>query len=433
MSFLKSITGKSKSKSTSKYEVTEDQKRVLEQMTTESQNIFLTGPAGVGKSFVLRRYIETKKEQPPILASTGAAAVQIGGRTFHSFFGLGIMEGGFSRTVERASQSARVVRRLKKIPELIIDEISMIHPEAFRAANDICKRVRNSDEPFGGIRIVMLGDFFQLPPVDRFDKNIPWLFTSPLWDELNVKVLSLETSLRTESQKFVDILNKIRFGVVDSEVEDFLNSRTIQRPKDFTGTLLFGRRSEADSLNQNKLESLKQRLWEFPTDVHLSAKCSTPIETLLKHSPIAEVLRLKEGALVMIRKNDLNEEYVNGSLGIIKTITEDEVTIKLLSGATVSLIKEEFHVLDGDGTIVATMSNFPLSLGWATTIHKSQGSSIDSLCVNLKGLWEYGQVYVALSRAKDPEQLYVEAWTRGSIKAHPSVIRFYDDHAGASV
>lgn len=416
-----------------KYKITEDQKNILNQMTSSARNIFLTGPAGVGKSFVLRRYIESRKNPPPILASTGAAAVQIGGRTFHSFFGLGIMEGGFSRTVERACQSDRLVRRLKKIPELIIDEISMIHPEAFKAADAICKKILKSDEPFGGIRLVMLGDFFQLPPVDRFEKNNPWLFTSSLWLELNVLILSLKVSLRTESQLFVDILNKIRFGIIDEDVEFFLNKRTQIRPQNFSGTLLFGRRQEADTVNQNKLESLRNKMWEFPTDIYISPQCSTAREVLLKQSPITEVLKLKVGALVMIRKNDIYEEYVNGSLAILKDIHADEVTLQLMSGATVTLTKEEFHVLDGDGRVIATMSNFPLSLGWATTIHKSQGASIDSLCVNLKSLWEYGQVYVALSRAKDPEKLFIESWSRSSIKAHPEVIRFYENYKEGSL
>lgn len=406
----------------------DDQKIVFEKLTTSNANVFLTGPAGVGKSYVLQRYIETKKETIPILASTGAAAVQIGGRTFHSFFGLGIMEGGLSRTIERAAKSDRVLKRLNKTKEIIIDEISMIHPDAFVAANEISKLIRKNDEPFGGIRIILLGDFLQLPPVDRFEKKIPWLFSSLVWNQLCLETVELHQSMRTESQYFVDILNKIRFGVADYEVEQFLSSRSTPLKDDFQGTVLFGRRTDADVFNREKLNKIKKPLQEFTTEVLITAKTQTPIETILKYSPIAEVLTLKEGALVMIRKNDVNDEYVNGSLGKVQKISPDELVIKLLSGNTVYLEKEEFQVLDGDGKAIATLRNFPVSLGWATTIHKSQGASIDSLHVNLKGLWEYGQAYVALSRAKDPEQLFIEDWTRGSIKADPTVVKFYDNN-----
>lgn len=402
----------------------EDQKKALE-VLNGSGNVFLTGPAGVGKSYVIKTYLNQKSKIPPVLASTGAAAVQINGRTFHSFFGLGIMEGGISKTVKRATDSDRIWRRIAQTKEIIIDEISMIHPLAFEAADQISKAIKENTSPFGGIRLILTGDFLQLPPVDRFEKKIPWLFQHQLWAQINPKKVELLKSMRTESQEFVNILNKIRLGNCDSQVESFLNSRVTPLKEDFDGTVLFGRKAEAESYNQDQLDKLKTHLKEFHTQVSVVSGIQTPKETLISYSPLPEVLFLKEGALVMIRKNDPDGEYVNGTLAHIKTVNTETITLKLRNEKQVSIPKEDFHVLDGDGKIMATIRNFPLTLGWATTIHKSQGASIDCLHVNLRALWECGQAYVALSRAKDPNALFIEEWTPGSIKADGSVISFY--------
>ncbi len=405
-------------------ELNEDQKIALTALST-TRNVFLTGPAGVGKTFVINSYLKQNLKKSPVLASTGAAAVQINGRTFHSFFGLGIMEGGISKTVKRATESSRIQKRIAKTQELIIDEISMIHPQAFEAADLIAKSIKFNLSPFGGIRLILTGDFLQLPPVDRFEKKIPWLFTHELWKQVNPVKIELFKSMRTESQEFVNILNKIRLGNCDSHVEAFLNSRVAPLKDDFDGTVLFGRKAEAESYNQNMLNKLKTPLKEFNTEVSTVTGIQTPKGSLISYSPLPEVLLLKEGALVMIRKNDVEGEYVNGTLAHIKSISDESIVLKTKSGKQITLLKEDFHVLDGDGKIIATICNFPLTLGWATTIHKSQGASIDCLHVNLRALWETGQAYVALSRAKDPNALFIEQWTPGSIKADGEVVKFY--------
>lgn len=404
----------------------EDQQDALKALAAD-RNIFLTGPAGTGKSFVIRRYLDglDKKHAPPLLASTGAAAVLIGGRTFHSFFGLGIMEGGIEKTIERVVDSSWVTRRIKKAKEIVIDEISMIHPNAFMAANRIAQLVKENPAPFGGMRLILIGDFFQLPPVDRFEKSVPWLFESDLWLSLDLKTIALDKSMRTEDQAFVAMLNQLRFGKLTKELQDFLQAHTRKAPEGFKGTMLFGRKAPVESYNQKRLEALPGKLWEFETEMTVAKHVKTPKETLSSYSPLPESLVLKEGALVMLRKNDMEGRYVNGSLALITKIAEQKIDLELLSGGAVSLEKDTFQILDGDGNTICTIRNFPLTLGWATTIHKAQGASIDRLCVNLRSLWENGQAYVALSRAKSPEHLYIEEWGPESVKADARVKEFY--------
>lgn len=403
---------------------TAEQTRALE-LLSGKDNIFLTGAAGTGKSFVIKEYLKKKALRPPILASTGAAAVIVEGRTFHSYFGLGIMQGGIEKTVAKAVKNPKVRNRIGLNQEIIIDEISMIHPLVFEAANRICKQIMRSEEPFGGIRLITVGDFFQLPPVDRFEKKIPWLFESDLWKSLNFTTVELIECMRASEKSFVDILQKVRWGTCDETVCEFLDAKTSQLKSDFMGTILFPRKSEVEAYNQGKLDNLEGELQEFPTEVVTRKTLPMPKEKLIETSPLPQILFLKKNALVMIRKNDEDGHYVNGSLGIVKKIAAESITLELMDGKKATVEKDDFHILDGDGKVVATIRNFPLTLGWAITIHKAQGSSIDRLFVNLSNLWEYGQAYVALSRAKDPEHLFVGDWTLNSIKADSEVKEFY--------
>ncbi len=403
---------------------TPEQARALEILRSRD-NIFLTGAAGTGKSFVLKEYLKQKAQRPPILASTGAAAVIVEGRTFHSYFGLGIMQGGLEKTVAKAVKNPKIRNRIGLNQEIIIDEISMIHPLAFEAANRISQEILQSDQPFGGTRLIVVGDFFQLPPVDRFEKKISWLFESDLWQALNFNTVELTECMRTSEKSFVDILQKIRWGKCDDTVYEFLDAKKSRLKNDFMGTVLLARKFEVENYNQGKLDNLSGVLREFPTEVVTRKALPMPREKVIEQSPLPQVLFLKLGALVMIRKNDENGLYVNGSLGIVKKISDEIITLELMDGKKTTIEKDDFHILDGDGKVVATIRNFPLTLGWAITIHKAQGSSIDRLFVNLSNLWEYGQAYVALSRAKDPEHLFVGDWTLNSIKADSGVKEFY--------
>jgi len=407
-----------------KFKLTSEQSLALEKLES-SENVFLTGSAGTGKSFLVNHYLKGLTNPIPVLASTGAAAVLVNGRTFHSYFGLGIMRGGLHMTVEKAAGNPRVKHRLKSDSAILVDEVSMIHPDAFLAAHEIAKKVRGNDLPFGGLRLIVVGDFLQLPPVDPYQQKTVWLFQTDLWHLLNFQLVELKTSMRSSHEEFVRLLNEIRMGRLTDEVSQFLDQRIVDYDLDFEGTVLVPRRAQAEAHNLAQLSRLPDEATEIKTEVLVKKGVRKSREELLALAPVPERLILKPGALVMIRKNDLDLMYVNGTLAKVLHISPDEIELELLDGTEICLEKESFHILGGDGELQATVRNFPLTLAWATTIHKSQGASIDRVFVDVSELWECGQAYVALSRARSPEGLFIRAWDPGSIKADPKVVRYY--------
>lgn len=399
------------------------QENALNQLSAGSGNFFVTGRAGTGKSYLVRQFLKGRDRKTfPVVASTGAAAVLVGGRTFHSFFGLGIMEGGVEKTVERALGEKRVLSRLKKIEGFVLDEVSMIPGSALRAAEEICRSARKNKAPWGGARVIAVGDFAQLPPINPHSQEKEWAFLEPAWRKSMLKPLILKTVLRTEDAAFVNVLNSIRDGLVTDEVRLYLE-RKIDLDEELTGsTRLFPLRNTAESFNRQRLTEIKKPLKEFPTKYTGDARA---IETLKKQAPIPEVLHLKETALVMIRVNEPNFAYANGSLGVIVKIAEDCLTIRLKNGKEVDLEPATFSLLNADGNAIATATNFPVTLAYATTIHKAQGATLDAMVCDLRNLWEPGQAYVALSRLKSGGGLSLLGWDEGSIRVDPQVAEFH--------
>lgn len=405
----------------------EQQKSAFDLLLKTKQNVFLTGSAGTGKSYVIKRYLSECKDEVPVLATTGAAAVLVGGVTFHKFFGLGIADSEDSKVIEDAYQKDRVRKRILKATEIIIDEVSMLNPRVFELASEIAKKVKNNDLVFGGIRIVLTGDFFQLPPVitDERSKSLEskWVFNSETWQKLNLRCIELTQTVRTDNLQFIKILNKVRFGICDEVVGAFLNSRATSKPsEEYEGTVLYATKEQVENHNKKKLASVDSKVVKFKTEVTLANPNYKG--DLFKDCPIPEVLYLKEGAIVMIRKNDPENRYVNGTIGRVKKLSSEKLHITTGSGSLV-LEKENFEIKDGDGKVQATLTNFPVVLGWAITIHKSQGASLEYLRMDLSNLWEAGQAYVALSRAVNPKTLFIEKWSSRSIKSDSDVIKFY--------
>jgi hypothetical protein len=389
-----------------------------------TENVFVTGGAGSGKSFLIRYFLcEKDLRDFPVLASTGAAAVLVGGRTFHSFFGLGIMEGGLEAAVEKACKNRQVVRRLKKISGFIVDEVSMLSGVTLRAAEIIARRIRDNDLPWGGLRVVAVGDFAQLPPVERSaGATRGWAFLDPVWKWSNFSTCYLETQTRCQDPKYMRILAQVRQGQVTPEVKSYLDAKMGITADDFDGTRLFPRREETERFNLKKLEEISQPLQVFETIYSGDARA---LETLKKYAPVPETLSLKEGALVMLRQNDPQNRWVNGSTGHIMKIQPGRLQIELLNGRRIDIEKASFSLLNAEGEVAAAAVNFPITLAWASTIHKSQGATLDRMAVNLSQLWEPGQAYVALSRLTKGDDLFVERWEARSIRVDPEVVRFY--------
>ncbi len=399
------------------------QQKAYDLLQGSSQNIFLTGVAGSGKSFLIRSYLrDTSRRDFPILASTGAAAVLIGGRTFHSFFGLGIMEGGVDKTVATALKDRRVVKRLKKIAAFVLDEVSMIPGSALRAAETISRLAREDERPWGGIRVIAVGDFAQLPPVSQRSAERDWAFRDEAWQRSEFCPVFLKSIMRSQDAEYTDILNLIRDGHVDNTVEAYLNRKIECDAIDVETTHLFSRRKPAEQFCHMRLEEIRETLVEIPTAYSGDPKL---VERLKKVAPVPEILRIKPSCLVMLRVNDPKWRYVNGSIGTVESICDDELVIHLRSGRVIEIQKTTFSLLDAEGKAIATATNFPIILAYATTIHKAQGATLDRLVTNLSGLWDPGQAYVALSRLSHGDGLTLMGWDEASIRVDPAVTRFH--------
>lgn len=403
------------------HHLTSDQAACLTLLNSD-RNVFLTGVAGSGKSYLIRHFLDAvEKDFFPVLASTGAAAVLVGGRTFHSFFGLGIMEGGLEATVDRALRDRRVVRRLRRISGFVIDEISMIPGLALTAAELICRGARKPTLPWGGARVVAVGDFAQLPPVSRESANPDWAFTTDTWEKSDFSPAVLNSIVRSEDAHFLGVLADVRNGEISANTRSFLNHHVDADVDDAEATHIFGRRNQTAALNNHRLASLDDVVHEIPTDYSGDKRF---IEALKKNAPIDEVLRLKTGALVMIRINDPKQQYINGTTGIVENMSTDEVIVRV-GRRHITIEKNDFNWLDAEGNIAATARNFPLSLAWATTIHKAQGMTLERMVTDLRGLWDPGQAYVALSRLRTPQGLTLTGWDEKSIRTSPEVTAFH--------
>ena len=416
---------------------TDDQKRALEVLKARN-NGFITGGAGTGKSTVIQHYMREHlngDEEVAVLASTGTAAILLGGRTFHSYFGLGIMEGGADLVIERALKHRGIVQRLRKTGTILLDEVSMIGAKEFLAAEKIARKARNNSAPWGGIRMIVIGDFAQLPPVVRMDRSQdlfnqdqaremekPWCFHTQTWVDSEFNPVYLKKVVRSQDAEWNEILNELRWGHVSEKGKAILKERVKPAPLLFQGTRLFARRNQVERLNQERLQTLTSVSKEYPT---LYIGNALKIDELKRNAPIPEVLVLKKGALVMFRQNDPEYRFVNGTLGTVYQMEKDEVTIELFNGRMIILEPHTFQVLDAEGEVMATATNFPLNLAWACTIHKAQGATLDKVHADLRGVWEHGQAYVALSRVRALNDLTIEGVGMNTFKVDEAVKSFY--------
>lgn len=400
-----------------------EQAHALE-LLRSGENVFLTGGAGSGKSFLIRQFMrELSSEDMPILASTGAAAVLLGGRTFHSFFGLGIMDGGPDATFARACNDKRLTARLRKIEGVIIDEISMIPGQALMIAEALAQRARESTLPWGGLRVIVVGDFAQLPPVTMSGPR-DWCFANAVWKQSGFQSVMLSHNQRVSENLFLDVLSDVRNGKHTERMREFLNDHVQKHDEDHPGTRLFPRKIHAETFNQKKLgeidedEIIIDSIY-FGTEKH--------IESLMKNAPVPVKLVIKLGCRVMFLQNDPQKRWVNGTRGVVTDYSVDKITVKKNNGREVQVDKSQFAIQDADGNVLASVVQFPLTLAYATTIHKSQGATLEDLWCDLSNLWEPGHAYVALSRLRTAEGLHLIGWSPRSIIVDPKVLQFYKE------
>ncbi len=402
-------------------ELSSEQSAALD-LLRSGENVFLTGGAGSGKSFLIRHFMkEIDASLMPILASTGAAAVLLGGRTFHSFFGLGIMEGGPDATYQRASKDTRLMARLRKVEGVIIDEISMIPGQALMIAEALAQRARESKLPWGGMRIICVGDFAQLPPVTQTGQR-DWCFLNAVWEQTGFQTIQLSHNQRVSDNIFLDVLSDVRHGLTSPRVRDFLNEHVREHDEDHPGTRLFGKKIYAEKFNQKKLDEISEEEVTIDSIYFGSEK---HVEILMKSAPVSVKLVLKLGCRVMFLQNDPQKRWVNGTRGVVTDIAADKIIVRKDNGREVQVDKVSFALQDAEGNIMASVIQFPLTLAYATTIHKSQGATLEDLWCDLSALWEPGHAYVALSRLRTSQGLHLIGWSPRSIIVDPKVLDFY--------
>jgi ATP-dependent exoDNAse (exonuclease V) alpha subunit len=383
-----------------------NQEKALE-ILKSGENVFLTGSAGAGKTYVLNQYIEYLKERKirvAVTASTGIAATHMNGTTIHSWCGMGIKNNLSAGDLRSMASKKYLAKNLEKVKVLIIDEISMLHRNQFELVDRILKYFKNSQEPFGSVQIVLAGDFFQLPPIGDTPIRERFAFMSPFWVEANLQICYLTDQYRQTNNSLNKILNEIRYGNVSiSSIEMLNNAQYHQFPDHWTPTKIYTHNVDVDRINQEKLQEINSKSLFFTASTKGNQKL---IDGFKKSVQAPDKIELKVGAKVMFVKNNPELGYINGSLGEVVEFTDLGLPlVKLLHGPKIIAAPETWSVDDDSGKSLAKYIQVPLRLAWAITVHKSQGMTIDAAEIDLSKTFEKGQGYVALSRLKELENL----------------------------
>ena len=422
-----------------------DRVEVLEAL--KHSNVFLTGGAGVGKSYITSEVItdyRKRGKQVVALGSTGVSAVNIGGFTIHSFFVFGIasnfeeLDRGDKRAKKRLSDLKKV---LKATDLIVVDEISMVSTNLL---DMIAYRLNN----YGYLgKVLFIGDFFQLPPIqktkgrgDVFGEKL-YAFESMAWERFSLIVIELTTMKRTTDAEFTHILYKVRRGICDDEVVAYMFKLWNNERLELNPTYLFGRNLEVELTNRAKLNELESEETILFANVELFGNVhEKKLATWKSMLPISEQLTLKEGVPILFTVNKWGK-FVNGERGILRKIEDDHLIVEK-ENEFVRVQRHDFDLVDmlvkDDGTIesisLATLSQFPLKLAYAVTIHKSQGMSINNLVCNVDNIFAPSQFYVAISRAIDPKKLKLD-FSKGDlthylqkvVNVDNRVVKYYDE------
>jgi ATP-dependent DNA helicase PIF1 len=429
--------------------LTDEQQKAFDAVEA-GKSIFLTGPGGTGKSYLLKALYELipyrKGKHVTITALTGCAALLLGrhAKTVHSWAGVGLAKEPANVLASTIKRSRKTLCRWLGTDVLVIDEVSMMTPEFLEKLNDIAKRVRNNTAPMGGMQIVFVGDFYQLPPVLK-DKteDIPFVFESNIWKEIVQDTVFLKRIIRQADPAFHKILGEARTGELSTEslavLEKIKNTKKWQ-DLEIRPTLLYAKRAIVDRVNESNLKSLEGNNVTFHAKTvtgteskqeevsNTSPEVKSALEKMDKDSSYMSELRLKKGAQVMLLIN-LNHDkgLVNGARGVLIGFQgNDEIClpiVKFNSGIIETIQAHTWWCQDLEGF---GRKQIPLKLAYAVTIHKSQGTTLDSALIDIgTSTFEYGQAYVALSRVKDLQSLYVWDVEPTAFRAHPKVLKFY--------
>lgn len=414
-------------------------KKVWDIIHTHKSSVNLCGKAGTGKSTFLRALAKFSDKKIIFTAPTGIAALNIRGVTLHSFFGLhfGPLLPDDPRWLNH-KLNQRKTKIIKKMDLLVIDEISMVRADVFDSVDLILRKTCKNELPFGGKQLLIVGDNFQLEPVvkpDEWDKlsmmyESPYYFSSIVFKKSNFEIIELKTIYRQNEQFFIRLLDKIRTASAGMNDLEELNSRLVSKNENDEnqfGILLATRNAAATAENLIKLAKLKNAQHDFSAKIEGKFSAS--------NYPADELLSLKKDAQVIMIRNDMNKKWVNGTLGKVTEIYEDEICILLENNKEVTVSREVWEQIEYvfDSTkktitenVIGTFTQFPVRLAWAITIHKSQGLTFNNVVLNLEGgAFAAGQLYVALSRCRTFEGLkLLQPVKISDIKVKSEVMRF---------
>lgn len=392
------------------------------QLALNGDNLFITGPAGCGKSEIIRKLVENFEatgRSVDVAASTASAAynLDLGASTLQSLFGF-------------YEQSKVASSRWNLKQALIIDECSMVSPALFAKMDELARQARKSDEPMGGLQVILVGDFLQLPPVPNktkeFQTKEEFIFEMSLWFAMRFKPVVLRTAFRQRDPRFAGILNRIRTGT-QSEADVALLESNVPDPKRRLPTSLFSKNAAVDACNRQHLQGLVPKTsfeWKpvFETE-------GQPLKDLVdKVKNHFQTLVVRVGARVMLTANlSQKDGLVNGARGVVHSVVDSCPVVQFRDGRAFMIQpRKVVHELIGGKLVVVHM---PLTLAWAMSIHKSQGHTLERVSVNCNDVCNPGQLYVALSRATSLAGIDVKG-LRKSLKSHRSVsekaVKFYE-------
>ncbi len=384
-------------------------------------SIFLTGAPGAGKTYVLNQFVrraERAGKRVAVTASTGIAASHIGGTTIHSWSGLGILDQLTRDDLKRLGGSDRLVKRYNAADILVIDEVSMLHGTRLDMVNELAKVLRGNEAPFGGLQVILVGDLFQLPPISRGVQNFDFIHMSSAWAELNPQVCYLTEQHRQRGHDpLLELLEAMRLDDINEAHGQLLQDRLSRSPDTKTITRLYSHNLDVDAINQRHLDALQGRSYTYEMRTKGGR---AKLEQLAKSLLAPQILKLKVGAEVMFVANNFAEGFVNGSRGRVIELDDDGPVVRLLDGREIAVEPHSWS-LSEDGKVRAEVSQLPLRLAWAITIHKSQGMSLDAAEIDLSRAFTPGMGYVALSRVRSLDGLYLKGINDMALRMHPEI------------
>lgn len=427
--------------------LTEKQKEAFELMKN-GHNLFISGPSGTGKSYLIKQFKKwcyLRNKTIAITALTGISAIIIDGTTVHSFAGIGLGEDSVDILIDKINKNKFIRNRWVNTKVLVIDEVSMMKPLLFEKLEEIARKIRKIEHPFGCMQIILVGDFAQLPPVYTDTAEQKFCFESEIWEKIIKKTINLTEIKRQTEPEFQKCLNEARFGSLSQESIESLKGRIIGNEGiEFTQingifpTRLFSRKASVAEINNKKLIELKNKnntSKKFISTVLVVNKSFNNIPDTFKENLINKIhkscpavndLELVIDAQVMLIHNlDIAAGYVNGSRGVVVGFTDVHPIVRFLNGTEVVITPATWELKESE-ILSVQKTQIPLIIAYALTIHKAQGSTLDYVMTKLSGIFQYGQAYVALSRVRNLNGLILLDFDENMIKCHPRVLSFYD-------